>query len=343
MKKLLGFIQANGILSGLGGVILTIILGLCTTPAIISTHYVSVDNFDMLVDTYFVKTGLVSEDILTLDLDKQLETIASNYSSAKYEFDKCRKDLNDILIDNKLENVRKDMSWQEMFVIIRDKASGSESKEDTIASLEKRIEELEAQTSAEVLSVGLIVDGEQINTSIPNSVAIINEHIFYSETLLNSFLDEQISYGALKTTVYYGSERAEKIAFPSTMITDIEGFDVYAVGSGKSFKMGTNIYDNGLVTRSYADSQFYAHLKGEYSKMSFVVGHIDGSDFDNATIYVYTKKGNDEYRLLDSYNLTHDMFPEEKVLNINYADGIQIVVDAPFSSNYALADMYLYR
>ena len=42
-----------------------------TVPAVLSTNYVSVDSFDVLVDKYFVRTGLASEDILTLELDEQ--------------------------------------------------------------------------------------------------------------------------------------------------------------------------------------------------------------------------------------------------------------------------------
>ena len=84
-------------------------------------------------------------------------------------------------------------------------------------------------------------------------------------------------------------------------------------------------------------------IKGEYSKISFVVGHIDGTSLENATMYIYTKNGNEQYRLLKSYDLSSEMFPEEKQVEINYADGIQIVIEGAYYANYAMADIYLYQ
>ena len=127
------------------------------------------------------------------------------------------------------------------------------------------------------------------------------------------------------------------------MITDISDFKTYAVGNGDSFTMGAETYDNGFVENNSNTSRFYANLKGEYSKISFVVGHIDGTNMENSTLYVYTKNGNDQYRLLKTFELTPDMFPEEKTVEINYADGVQIVIEGSFWGRYALADVYLYR
>lgn len=127
------------------------------------------------------------------------------------------------------------------------------------------------------------------------------------------------------------------------MITDEKGFSTYSVGNGSSFRMGTEIYDNGFVQNNGSRSYFYVNLKGEYSKISFVVGHIDGTSLENATMYIYTKNGNDQYRLLKSYDLSPEMFPEEKQVEINYADGIQIVIEGAYYANYAMADIYLYQ
>ncbi len=64
---------------------------------------------------------------------------------------------------------------------------------------------------------------------------------------------------------------------------------------------------------------------------------------ENETIYIYTKNGNDQYRLLKTFDLAPDMFPETKSVDINYADGIQIVIEGSYWGKYALADVYLYR
>jgi len=75
-----------------------------------------------------------------------------------------------------------------------------------LALLSEANAQFKDKTMAEMMSVGLIVDGEQIDVNIPDSVAKIDGHFFYSESLLNSFLDEKISVDLSKLTVYYGDE-----------------------------------------------------------------------------------------------------------------------------------------
>lgn len=344
LKKILDFIKDHGILSGLIGSILTIVAGIFTVPVILSTNYVSVNSIDILVDNYFVKTGLVAEDILELELDEQFQTLANYYSDDKLELAGYEQKLEDILVDSGETAVAiRNMSSEDMLSLIQEKIVNTKSQNDTITSLNHRIDELEAQTTAEIIAATLVVDGEQIDTNIPNSMAIIDGHYFYAESLLNSFLEDDLSADISASTIYYGSQRAEKVVFQADMITNTSGFTTYAVGNGTSFKMGTDTYDNGFVTNNGTRSYFYANLKGAYSKLSFVVGHIDGTPLDNATIYIYTKNGNEQHRLVKSYDLSPEMFPEEKQVEINYADGVQIVIEGSYYAKYAIADVYLYR
>lgn len=340
MKKVLDFIQNHGLLSGCVGSILAALIGIYVSPVVLSTNYVSVNSFDVLIDKYFVKSGFISEDILTLEIDEQLETIANQYSDMKSELDEHQDNLKDILTASGTNSATvTNMSYEDTLAYIKGQVEISKSQQDTIKSLQNRISELEAQTTAEIVNASLVVDGQQIDSNIPNSVAKINGRYFFVETLLNSFLEDEILFDITKSTIIYGLERAEKIVFQTDMITDINGFSIYSVGAGNSFKIGTEVYDNGLVKYRSSSSRFYANLKGEYSRMSFVVGHIDGSGFNNATIYVYTKNGNEQYRLLKTFELTPDIFPEEKTIEINYANGIQLVIEGDYWADYALADI----
>lgn len=207
---------------------------------------------------------------------------------------------------------------------------------------------LSNQITAEIKSASLIIDGEEIDADIPNSIVIADNKVFYSETLLNSFFDEKISFNSPDSIVSVGEQKAEKVLFQNSLITDTEGFVFYSVGNGKAFSMGTDTFDNGFITSGDASTigsraYFYANLKGEYASMSFVVGHIDGTRLSNRSLHIYTKNGNDEYRILETINLTSDMFPEEKSININYADGIQFVFEGEYTAQYGIADIYLYR
>lgn len=344
MKKVLDFIQSHGLLSGCVGSILAALIGIYVSPVVMSTNYVSVNSFDVLIDKYFVKSGFVSEDILTLEIDEQLETIANQYSDIKSKLDKHQDNLKDILTASGANSATiTNISYEDTLAYVKRQVGVSKTQQDTIESLQNRISELEAQTTAEMVTASLVVDGQQIDSNIPNSVAKIGGRFFFSETILNSFLEDEVSFDITKSTIFYGLERAEKTVFQTDMITDINGFSIYSVGAGNSFTIGTEVYDNGLVKHHSSSSRFYANLKGEYSRMSFVVGHIDGSGFNNATIYAYTKNGNEQYRLLKTFELTPDIFPEEKTIEINYADGLQLVVEGDFLADYALADIYLYR
>lgn len=324
----------SGIVGTLLTIVVTIILTLAGGSVFVSTKYVSIDSFDVLVNKYFVSTGLVSKDILELEPDAQFEIIAKDLSNCQTAAETHRNDLESVLVSNGIEVESK--SLEAMYDVINNIIQNSVSLSEENALFKE-------QTMAETMPVRLIVDGEEIDANIPNSVAKIGGHFFYSESLLNSFLNEKISINLSNSTVYYGDERAEKTVFNASMITDISGFETYAVGSGNSFTMGTDTYDNGFIETNTNSSRFYANLKGAYSKISFVVGHIDGTSMENETLYVYTKNGNDQYRLLKTYELTPDMFPEEKSIDINYADGIQVVIEGSYWGKYALADIYLYR
>lgn len=328
----------NQLFSGLIGAILSCIVTVCVSiwcgSSYVAREYIPIDNIDSLIEQYFVSNGLISDDILELDTNLQFEKISSILSDFQSEQNTYLNNLKEILVSNGIDVEAE--SLEEIYNII-----GSISNEYVALSEER--EKNKNQTMAEIMSTRLVVDGEEIDVDIPSSVAAIDGHYFYSESLLNSFLSEAISLDSSSATVYYGNERAEKSVFNSNMITDISNFDEYTVGDGNSFTMGANTYDNGFIENNTDESRFYANLKGEYSKISFVVGHLDGTKMEEATLYIYTKNGNEQYRLLKSFVLTPDMFPEEKTVDINYADGIQVVIEGSFWAKYALADIYLYR
>lgn len=340
----------SGFVGSVFGAIITLI------PTTVVTRYVVVDNVNVLIKTTLVDSGLVSEEILNEDLKTQFEAIASAISENKIVLDNFRNDLQTTLVDNGTEESQlASMQVEDMISLLDDERDALNRENDNLREeIDKLKEEnenyssenekLSSQITAEIKSASLIIDGEEIDADIPNSVVIADNKIFYSETLLNSFFDEKISFNSPDSIVSVGEQKAEKVLFQNSLITDKAGFDIYSVGNGKAFSMGTDTYDNGFITNTSGSTPyFYANLKGEYASMSFVVGHIDGSSLNDRTLHIYTKNGNDEYRILETINLTSDMFPEEILININYADGIQFVFDGWYQAQYGIADIYLYR
>lgn len=140
MKKVLNFIQNHGLLSGCVGSILAALIGIYASPVVLSTNYVSVNSFDVLVDKYFVKSGFVSEDILTLEIDEQLETIANQYSGIKSELEGHQDVLKDILVASGADSVTAtNMSYEDTLAYIKKQVGVSESQQDTIESLKKEL------------------------------------------------------------------------------------------------------------------------------------------------------------------------------------------------------------
>lgn len=335
-----GFMTKQQPFSGLFGAIIGSLLSFVLTffggTVYVQKEYISIDNLDDLINSYLVTSGLVSEDILGSEVNDQMDMIASTLTNLKNATEETRGDLEKILTENGIEV--QDTSQIELLNTI-----DSICKDYVLLSEESS--QYKDKTLAEIMPATLVVDGEKISTNMPNSVAKIENSFFYSESFLNSILDDPLSadLSDSTTTVYYGNERAEKTVFTENLITDMEGFNVYSVGNGESFTMGTDTFDNGFVEKYGSSARFYANLKGEYSKITFEVGHIDGSTMESETLYIYTKNGNDPYRLIQTYELTPDMFPDEKSVEINYADGIQIVMEGSYSGLYALANIYLYR
>lgn len=57
---------------------------------------------------------------------------------------------------------------------------------------------------------------------------------------------------------------------------------------GRSFQMAGNTYSNGLVFGGgYPSSYIYFNLEGKYTTLSFICGHIDGTDLRNFTLDIY--------------------------------------------------------
>ena len=335
------------IFSGVVGAILGAIISIAGTTVIVSKQYVTLDSFNSFIKGYLVDRGLVSEDILQSDLDTQFSAISENMLNSKISLDEYRSSLRKTLEECGVsESVAEVLNDTEIISGIDSQIDQMKSSnadlEANLADLLEKNEELNGRTVAEIKNASLIVDGERIGDAIPNSVALAGGHTFYSESILSAFLTEKLTFDGEQNVVSYGEQKAEKVAFSSNMITDSKGYEIYSAGNGKSFAMGTNIYDEGYVSET-SNSYIYANLKGEFSKIIFLVGHVDGTEMEEKNMYIYTKNGNEEYRLLEKYTLTADMFPEEKILDINYADGIRIVMDSNYRSRYAITDIHLYR
>ena len=84
---------------------------------------------------------------------------------------------------------------------------------------------------------------------------------------------------------------------PSLLCTDPETGDLLSLGEGavlhagkSTFSMGGDPYGNGITLScgySRPEASFVLGLEGKYKEVSFLLGHVDGSDFCDTSVSLY--------------------------------------------------------
>ena len=334
-------------------VVLSFILGVASQRVLLEDHYIRIDNYNTFIKAYFVDNGLVPETILEQNVDEQLKAISSIIINNNAQSEAIHTRLEEAVTaanNGKLDTSLSDSDIEMVEFLerkIQDVNERLSAKDTKIDELNQALNDERKKTSAELSDATLIVDGLTIEKDIPRMVAVIDGQTYYSQSAVNSALKEAIvgpmEYESDNSTVRVGKEKAKKVRFDRSIITGCANFDFYSSGEGGSFTMGTESYDSGFVSNCwYQESFLYANLKNQYSKISFKVGHIDGSDLKNCTMSIYTKNKNGEYNKIKDYHLKHEMFPETYTVELNYATGIKIVVSAGDYSYFGFTDVYLY-
>lgn len=364
-KKKIKYLSEHPIIAEVvSGTILLIIglfIGASNNPVI--EHYFAADTASTFIDAYLVETGYVDESILEIEsLDQQFQIIHDSFS--QYE-----KTIETALI--KMGQDPEEISQMEQAVLLpkltdlavemTDSCSDKDTQieqhnnrinelEAEIKSLEEQIVDYEQRKEAELLDTRLIIDGELMNNGdlVKTAVAMVDGHNYYSESLLNTYVaEEQIKYDSQEKSIIVGNAKPEKVKFSWDMVTNSDGVDVYQMGAGKTFVMDTNSYSEGMVLSG--TDYFYAHLGGEYSKMSFSHGHIDNTLIADLklTIYALDEK-NEAYTVLETITLRGEMACDDVEIPLAYATKIKIVVsggrnyDESHYAKFGLTDIYFY-
>lgn len=196
--------------------------------------------------------------------------------------------------------VDKKMSYEQAIEAMY-KESDKLKNENT--QLEKQIADLQTQISTtpdfEFISPTLIVDGLKIEENIKNSIVALNSTNYYSQNILNMFLDKKLSYNVKKNTVFYAksgqkisSENKVKL-LDTDVLYDGVCYGVYLPSDGKTFAMGSGTYNDGFVIYDdhslFGEGDGYAlfDLKGQYSKISFDVGRTNEYEKQDVVLKVY--------------------------------------------------------
>lgn len=156
-----------------------------------------------------------------------------------------------------------------------------------IQELSKEIEENNVKEQNKIILKEIPVYIEDI-IQHNGDIAIIDNNVFYSQEILDFLTDDEVTYSDNK--IFYGEKSSEFINLLDTdafydfraLRTDLYGklpTDLYS-----SISMGGESYNKGFAL--YNDNTIFFNIKGEYDKICFTVGHIDGTPYQDYKLIV---------------------------------------------------------
>ncbi|MBQ8010944.1 MAG: NPCBM/NEW2 domain-containing protein, partial [Oscillospiraceae bacterium] len=104
---------------------------------------------------------------------------------------------------------------------------------------------------------------------------------------------------------------------------------------GGSFQMAGKKYKNGVVFHRYCfSSSITYNVDGDYSKMSFYLGHQDNTDMDPVELKVYL-----DNKFYESFSMAASDVPQMIEIDVRGKQTIRFVADKGNGSGYCLADL----
>ncbi len=320
-------------------------------------HYVSNEDLNKYIESALVKTGYVDSSILDAETyaDKiemirvSIEDYSGTIEESIYALGYTSSEIVGLSeSDRKYLLLDEAGSLYNNWIQLTDDYE-SLCQEIEVVSQEKSDmeEKIEGQSDLDLYASSLVMDGESMNEGnlITNAVAVIDGNTFISTGLLSTyFLDEKLTFDSSESLLIYGSEKPEKLQLNwSNMVTDSSSVTYYALGE-ETISMGAHTYSSGVVFGD--DGCFYLHLDEQYSKITFVCGHIDDTDQADATLTFYqiAEDGLSYDKELASISLTGEMVPKEYSVTLNYTGSVKVVMSGGgYWTKYGMVDIYLYK
>ncbi len=171
---------------------------------------------------------------------------------------------------------------------------------------------------AEYSDIKIYMDGVLLSPKDVNGKTV--EPFIYDGTTylpvraVGEAIGKQVSWDGATSSVYLG-ERPGQV----TYLTDVmdaftsKYYEKYTTENGKSFNMGGNKFTNGFVLQ-YENSEAVFNLNGKYSAVSLDLGHIDGTDNNDAGVQVFI-----DDRLVEEYEVGYDDVPQKITIPVNNA------------------------
>lgn len=274
---------------------------------------VTYNNISSYIDSMMVKPGLVDEEILSLETPfEQIEEIATTMNEKESDYNTSLDEI----------------------------SSNKEELETDLNETKTELEELKKQKLAKLSSPELNILGENKDTTLKDYMATIDGHAYYSEGFLNTFLPDEISYN--EDIIKYGKDVPEKVNVASEgLVYDLSRFEVY---NGTHFTMGHHEYTSGIVTKDDGSGgSFNIDCNGEYSRISFIPGHIDDSGSFKRTLTISYLGDDGIFKEIKTIEMNIEMPMNQIILPIYNTKTVRVTSTGSANTQYGLADVYLIK
>ena len=223
-------------------------------------------------------------------------------------------------------------------------------KDLEINSLNQQIGKLQGQDTVTVSykNPSLISDGLKIEDNINRAVLTTGNHIYYLDSVLSRILENKLIYDSDKDVIIYSANGENLPAetkidlFDTKVLYEGENFETFIPADGKTFAMGSGIYNKGFTLHhksydpNYNSGIALFDLQGKYSKITFEVGRLNDCNLQNAVLKVYLNGVYD-----GEFSLDGSLPPVTLTIDLKYANSMKIQLTNNDYVGYGFANMIL--
>lgn len=201
--------------------------------------------------------------------------------------------------------------------------------------------ELNGKPETEVFSPALVVEGLEKESSIGKGVAEIDGNIYYSAKTCSAIWGKEPIFDKENNKVYFSKKddttKETKVdLIDANVIYDGYDYEIITPSSDKTLCMGSDEFNKGVqINSGYYYGYILLDLKGKYSKISFDVARITGSNINDATLRAFIGDNNKK-----EYSLNGEKPIERISIDLNYADTLKLELDGRYV-NYGFANCIL--
>lgn len=174
---------------------------------------------------------------------------------------------------NQVQKAEKKNSELKEMVVAKDKQL--EKQEEKLKSLSESLKD-----NAEFLDYRLYIDDDEITINNTNSIANINEKIYFSSDVFETSLNSKMKEDEENKLIYFGKYPESTESLLSVCKYYDSDVDYFKTGKEESYEVRGKSYTDGFCLEIYSDDikKVSFNLEGKYSELMFRVGHVDNTN-----------------------------------------------------------------